>query len=470
MSDDIAIRVENLSKQYPIFDKPRDRLKQMFLPRLAKISGLDSRRYFKEFWALRNISFEVRKGEAVGILGRNGAGKSTLLQIICGTLAASSGTVTVNGRVAALLELGSGFNPEFTGRENVFLSGAILGVGQSEMNLRFDEVTAFADIGEFIDQPVKTYSSGMLMRLAFAVNTCLSPDILIVDEALGVGDAPFQAKCFKRLRELISRGVSLLFVSHDVATVRSVCNRSLWLDNGRAEMWGEAKTVSKEYEKFCWRKQGVMMDPEASPDATEELHLERSQIDQDQAVTCKLPELSNFPNPHFINAKTLKRSGTGHVSIETFTITKKDGSVAAVCDYNELLHFTYLLKPNRNIDSEFILAVRFFDTKGNCVLSAHDIFNTHHLRGDSSSLFHAHFNLRLPLHHQEYAVTTGIFGFQGKSAFSSGVYDFGLAEIWEVVEEAAFVKVNPCAKMPLPGPVHFAAPLQVVKITNKDPL
>ena len=160
--------------------------------------------YYREFWALKDVSFEVNKGEAVGIIGRNGAGKSTLLQLICGTLSPTSGTIEVDGTVAALLELGCGFNPEFTGRENVYLNASMLGLTQEKIDDKFDEIAAFADIGDFLEQPTKTYSSGMLMRLAFAVNTCVEPEILIVDEALGVGDAPFQSKCFKRLRQLIN--------------------------------------------------------------------------------------------------------------------------------------------------------------------------------------------------------------------------------------------------------------------------
>jgi lipopolysaccharide transport system ATP-binding protein len=226
MNSDSAISVRNVGKMYRIYDRPQDRLKQMLLWRFG-------RHYGHEFWALRDVSFEVRRGETVGIIGRNGSGKSTLLQIIAGTLAPTEGEVQVNGRVAALLELGSGFNPEFTGRENVFLNGTILGISHAEMTARFDEIADFADIGEFIDQPVKLYSSGMVVRLAFAVQALIEPEILIVDEALAVGDMYFQVKCMAKISELRKRGTAILFVSHAVDMVKAICSRALLIDRGR---------------------------------------------------------------------------------------------------------------------------------------------------------------------------------------------------------------------------------------------
>ncbi len=194
---DTAIKVSNLSKCYQIYEAPSDRLKQFVVPRLQRLIGRLPKQYFREFWALKDVSFEVKKGETVGIIGRNGSGKSTLLQLICGTLSPSAGNLEVNGRVAALLELGSGFNVEFTGRENIYMNASILGLSQKEIDDRFDEIVAFADIGQFIEQPVKTYSSGMMVRLAFAVIAHVEADILVVDEALAVGDAFFTQKCMR---------------------------------------------------------------------------------------------------------------------------------------------------------------------------------------------------------------------------------------------------------------------------------
>lgn len=241
--DDVVIAARGLGKMYRIYDKPQDRLKQMLLWRLG-------RHYGREFWALRDVSFEVRRGESVGIIGRNGSGKSTLLQIIAGTLAPSEGEVTVRGRVAALLELGSGFNPEFTGRENVFMNGAILGLSREEIEARYDDIAAFADIGEFIEQPVKLYSSGMVVRLAFAVQAHVQPDLLIVDEALSVGDVFFQHKCMHHIRGLIDRGTTLLFVSHSTDSVKRLCTHGLWLDGGRARHYGAAGVAAEKYLAF----------------------------------------------------------------------------------------------------------------------------------------------------------------------------------------------------------------------------
>lgn len=241
-ADDVVIRVRNAGKCYHMYDAPVDRLKQaLFRWR---------RTYFREFWAVRGVDLEVRRGEAVGIVGRNGSGKSTLLQMIAGTLAPSEGTAEVAGRIAALLELGSGFNPEFTGRENVFMNATILGLSRREIEDRFDAIASFADIGPFLDQPVKTYSSGMLVRLAFAVQVQVEPDVLIVDEALAVGDSLFQKRCFQRLEALRSQGVTLLFVSHDQESVRTLTSRAILLHQGRVRALGTSSEVVLEYRRL----------------------------------------------------------------------------------------------------------------------------------------------------------------------------------------------------------------------------
>jgi len=244
---DIAIKVENLGKCYHIYNHPQDRLKQSIYPRLQALIGIPPKNYFHEFWAIQGVSFEIKKGETVGIVGRNGSGKSTLLQLICGTLTATSGTVWTDGRLAALLELGSGFNPEFTGRENIYLNGTILGLSKNEIDSRFDEIAAFADIGEFIEQPVKMYSSGMFVRLAFAINIMSQPDILIIDEALAVGDMKFQAKCMTALTRKQETGTTILFVSHDLGTVKSLCSRGIYLEHGELKSVGSAADVTEHY-------------------------------------------------------------------------------------------------------------------------------------------------------------------------------------------------------------------------------
>lgn len=247
MSSEIAIKVENLSKCYQIYDQPRDRLKQFVLPRMQHLIGRPPRQYYREFWALKDVSFEIKKGDAVGIVGRNGSGKSTLLQLICGTLSPTQGLVETNGRIAALLELGSGFNPEFTGRENVYLSGSILGIDKDRLDERFADIVKFADIGDHLDQPVKTYSSGMFVRLAFAVQMHLEPEILIIDEALSVGDQFFQARCYAAIRSMMDNGTTVLFVSHSAATVKALCPRAVLLSHGELVVDGPASQVLDRY-------------------------------------------------------------------------------------------------------------------------------------------------------------------------------------------------------------------------------
>ncbi len=246
-SSSTAIRVDGLSKCYALYDSPRDRLKQFILPRASRALGLQPKAYHREFWALRNISFEIARGETCAIIGKNGSGKSTLLQIICGTLAPTTGVVDVQGRVAALLELGAGFNPEFSGRENVYMNGRVLGLSTTQIDERFDRIAAFADIGEFIERPVKTYSSGMFVRLAFAVSVHVDADVLIVDEALSVGDLAFQMKCARRIRQFLETGGTLLFVSHDLGLARSLCQTGIYLQKGQLRRAGAAEQVCGEF-------------------------------------------------------------------------------------------------------------------------------------------------------------------------------------------------------------------------------
>ena len=251
-SRELLIEAKNLSKAYRIWDSPSSRITGPLLEALGGMfrkgpASPGSGARYRDFYALRDVTFSIRRGEATGIIGRNGSGKSTLLQLIAGTLMPSSGTIGVNGRVSALLELGSGFNPDFTGRENVYLNGAIHGFTHAEMAIRMAEILEFADIGDFIDQPVKTYSSGMMMRLAFAVAVHVQPDVLIIDEALAVGDVFFSQKCFQRIREIVHRGATLIFVSHDMAAVQSLCDRAILLSTGNVLFDGAPEECVSRY-------------------------------------------------------------------------------------------------------------------------------------------------------------------------------------------------------------------------------
>jgi lipopolysaccharide transport system ATP-binding protein len=248
MGKEIVISLKNISKCYKRYARPVDRLKETLLP---------SKSHAQEFWALRDINLEITKGEKLGIIGQNGSGKSTLLQIIARTLTATTGDVWLHGRVSALLELGSGFNPEFTGRQNVFFNGQILGLSREEIEAKYNEIVEFADIGDFIDQPVKTYSSGMFVRLAFAVAVSVDPDILIVDEALAVGDIYFQQKCFERIRNLTRMGTTLLFVSHDSSVVHKICNRALFMEAGNLVLDAKPRQVIDLYEAKLLQKKDI---------------------------------------------------------------------------------------------------------------------------------------------------------------------------------------------------------------------
>ncbi len=267
--NDIAISVKNLSKKYKLYDTPQHRLREALHPFRKK--------YHRDFWALKDVSFEVKKGENVGIVGRNGSGKSTLLQIICGVLEPSGGETQVNGTISALLELSSGFNPEFTGRENVYMNGAIRGMTREQVDERFDAIAGFADIGEFMDQPVKTYSSGMYVRLAFAAAINVDPDILIVDEALSVGDEAFQRKCYSRIHAIQESGSTILFVSHSASAVVELCNSAILLDQGDLLLSGRPKRVVARYHKLLYAP------AESIGDLREEFRLEHGRTQETEA-------------------------------------------------------------------------------------------------------------------------------------------------------------------------------------------
>lgn len=279
MSSEITIELQQIGKAYSIYQRPIDRLKQM----------LTRRHYFQVFHALSNVSFTIHKGETVGIVGRNGSGKSTLLQIICGTLEPSQGECRINGRIAALLELGAGFNPEFTGRENIFLSSAIMGLSREETEAKLEEIIHFSGLAAHIDQPVKNYSSGMFVRLAFATAIASIPDILVVDEALAVGDELFQRKCFAKIRELQKQGCTILFVSHSANMVVELCDRALLLEGGELLLDGTPKTVLTNYHRLLF----------AAPERVEEIkqHLRSEQL---VTETITRPEIDPITTETFL--------------------------------------------------------------------------------------------------------------------------------------------------------------------------
>ena len=277
MSNEVVISVKNITKTYPLYNSHADRVKETFHPFRKK--------YHHPFNALTDISFAVRRGETLGVIGRNGSGKSTLLQILCGILRATSGTVEVNGRISSLLELGAGFNPEFTGRQNVYMNGAIIGLRNEEVEARFDEIEAFADIGEFIDQPVKTYSSGMYVRLAFAVQVCVDPEVLIVDEILSVGDIFFQQKCHARMEAMQARGTSIIIVSHDMTAIQKYTTQTMLLDQGRCLFMGHPNEAVQRYYHLDY-------DTSAKTTECEFINSSTSQID---SAPLEIGAISDWP-------------------------------------------------------------------------------------------------------------------------------------------------------------------------------
>jgi lipopolysaccharide transport system ATP-binding protein len=345
-SNDTAIRVSNLSKCYQMYGNPRDRLKQFVLPRIRRFVRKEPKQYFREFWALKDVSFEIKKGETVGIIGRNGSGKSTLLQMICGTLTPTAGSIQINGRIAALLELGSGFNPEFTGRENVYMSASVLGLSNEEIDARFEDIAAFADIGQFIEQPVKIYSSGMFVRLAFAVIAHVDADILVIDEALSVGDAVFTQKCMHYIRDFQKRG-TLLFVSHDLGSVQNLCKTGIWLGHGTTQMIGASKEVAEAYLQYTLQESygsNAKLNTINKVTTTNETEIDTAPHDKAVAVPLIDYEAKLTVQDNIADAKGWQ---TGVADLLSIQLARLDGSTEEAFSGGEQVRVTVRAKANQ---------------------------------------------------------------------------------------------------------------------------
>jgi lipopolysaccharide transport system ATP-binding protein len=349
MSSDIAISVENLSKCFHIYSKPSDRLKQMLFG--------GKKQYFNEFWAVKDISFDIKKGETIGIVGRNGSGKSTLLQLVCGILEPTGGSIKANGRIAALLELGSGFNPEFTGRDNVYMNATILGLSRSEIDARFDDIAEFADIGQFIEQPVKTYSSGMMMRLAFAVAINVEPQILIIDEALSVGDELFQRKCFARIQKIKENGATILFVSHSGGTVMELCDRAILLHAGELILSGSPKQIIGNYQRLLYAPQEkhlIMLEDMRQFGVIEDVEaLVHEQQDEDEVKhrdinKSVVPDVGDYDffDPNLISQSELEYQSKGAM-IESIAIVGPSGQPVNVIRRGNEYTYRYQVRFNK---------------------------------------------------------------------------------------------------------------------------
>jgi len=341
MDKNIAIKVENVTKTYQLYNSHADRVKEAFHPLRKK--------YHRFFNALTDVSFQIEKGEFIGIIGRNGSGKSTLLQIICGILLPTVGSVEANGRIAALLELGAGFNPEFTGRENVYLNASILGFGKEEIDNKFDEIESFADIGEFIDQPVKIYSSGMAVRLAFAVQANVDPDILIIDEAISVGDSYFQAKCMKRMSKLIEKGVTILLVTHGVDAVTQLCDRAVYLESGNIKQIGSAISVVDAYLKDVRRDQysnGLIDDLNGDQNSTT-----TSSNDNLISIGDAKAEVQFKSDPTFAEKARPYRYGTGGARVMYIELLDQQGQPTDSFDFRETITVRAYIEVYKNLDA-----------------------------------------------------------------------------------------------------------------------
>lgn len=429
---DPAISLQGVSKVFKRYKRPVERLQEIILP---------GKRCGQEFWALKDISLEIPRGETWGIVGRNGAGKSTLLKIITGTLQPTSGTVQVHGRVSALLELGSGFNPEFTGRQNVFFNGQLLGLSQSEVEERFEDIAAFADIGDYLEQPVKTYSSGMRARLAFAVASSTDPDVLIVDEVLGVGDAYFQHKCAKRMRTLMSEGVTTLFVSHNAASVKTLCNWSILIERGTVQTCGIPQSVLSDYMK----------------------RLTDEKIKSAQSPTSPLKEINKSTDSEYVlssnnlkteNIKTLNtplqsfRRGNQKMIIENIKILKSNGHEITNNDsieFNEFVEILVKIRANKFIE-DYLVGFQICDKNGNEIVATNtkeEDFSLRHLYPSDEKL--VKFRLNLPLKPTSYSLNVAVT--ENQDQVTSDKIDCVI--IFEVLPPANGKKVHGMVDLPV---------------------
>lgn len=393
MSEDIAIKINDVSKLYKLYDKPTDRLKESL--------GLTKTKKYKEHYALRNVSFDVERGECVGIIGTNGAGKSTILKIITGVLNPTAGEVQINGRISALLELGAGFNMEYTGIENVYLNGTMIGFSREEIDAKLQDILEFADIGDFVNQPVKTYSSGMFVRLAFAVAINIEPEILIVDEALSVGDVFFQAKCYKKFEEFKQQGKTILFVSHDLSSIQKYCDKAILLNKGKKISEGSPKDIIDLYKKVIVEEYNSMSSNDEEDSFIAETKKDDSSRESKEWKKNMLlnPDCSDYGN---------KRA-----TIVDFGVFDKAGSITNTVE--KLDDFEIRMKIQFNDDIEApIFAITLRDLKGtelagtNTFIEKSDIYNV-----KKGELVEVSFKQKMLLQKGQYMLQLGCTGYNG---------------------------------------------------------
>jgi lipopolysaccharide transport system ATP-binding protein len=446
MNSDIAIKAENLTKIYKLYNSHQDRLKESLHPLRKK--------YHHDFHALRDVCFEIYKGETVGIIGRNGSGKSTLLKVITGVLTPNSGTVTVNGRISALLELGAGFNPELTGLENIYFNGTLMGFTREEMDRKLDDILSFADIGEFVHQPVKTYSSGMFVRLAFAINISVDPEIMIVDEALAVGDMNFQAKCMTALTRVQEGGATVLFVSHDIGALKSLCSRGIYLEHGAVRSMGKAPDVAEEYirvmreemnqelRRFVRVSPGFVPKPEA---------LDTTVKPRDNGST----ELKR--SAEFDKRVAKFRYGAGGARITYVELLNMDGEPLQSVNFNQEVKICIHVEASsvQDISVNFnILDDKKVNLAGCGFLQAgQELLHT-----EIGGLYLVEYALRLPFQDGSYSM---------RALISSPVVSGETAEFLDVVEDAVVFRIDRWAEAKVWSKIHLFPSVRLEKIQRR---
>lgn len=392
----VAIKVQNVSKMYKLYDKPSDRFKEAL--------GFSKKQLYHEHYALRNVNFQVNKGETVGIIGTNGSGKSTILKIITGVLSPTEGELTINGRVSALLELGAGFNREYTGIENIYLNGTMMGFTEEEINARMDDILSFADIGDFVHQPVKTYSSGMFVRLAFAVAINIDPEILIVDEALSVGDVFFQVKCYHKFEEFKKMGKTILFVSHDLGSIAKYCDRVVLLNKGVKEAEGNPKTIIDIYKEIMAKGSNDSGEEQASAAEVEELSQEEQNIRAAQQQDGEWKQHLSI-NPKFVDY------GEKHGEIIDYAIIDSVGDITSNIEKNTEFTIRMRVKFNQDLQ-EPIFAFTIKDLQGTEVTGTNTMYEDIDMgpvkAGDEKIV---EFTQNMNLQGRDYMLSLGCVGF-----------------------------------------------------------
>ena len=418
-----AIKIEHLTKIYKIFDKPTDRVKEALNP--------FGKRYSRDFYALNDLNLEIKKGETVGIIGKNGAGKSTLLKIITGVLTPTSGTLQVNGKIASLLELGAGFHPEMTGIENIYLNGTVMGYTKEEMDGRLQEIVDFADIGDFINQPVKMYSSGMFARLAFAVNAFVDPDILIVDEALSVGDIGFQSKCYRKFRELRENGVTILLVTHDLGAVLQFCNKAIFLVNGSKYGEGDAKTVVDLFKKFL-------------ADNAKGIATSKENVTDVENRSCNTKATAEVWKDQYTKNESMLEYGDKLLEFVDYKITNQENEMTTVLKNYEDVKISVKIRANKTVENP-IVAFSIKDIKGTELVGSNTFIKDFDLGiMQEGQTYVVSFEQKLPLRIGKYTLSLGCTKYVTDDLHVfHRLYDVILLDIVSNVDTCGIVHVNP---------------------------